>query len=179
VNVGKTRIEGVEISLAGQAAIAGGPAIHFMAGYTYLNPRQIEYDSAYVRKIGYANYLGSDSSNLLKYRYRHMVKGDLEISYRRFSAGTSLRFTSRMENIDKIFLGGLLDIAFPPGLGIADYRKYHDQGDLVADARVSCDLTQHFKVAFIVKNLANHIFMQRPADMQPPRSFVLQAGLKF
>ena len=110
-----------------------------------------------------------------------MVKGDVELGFKKWSLGGSVRYNSRMQNIDKIFSirNGLLDFAFPPGLGIADYRKYHDKGDLITDARLSFSASKKIEVQFIVKNLFNHIYMQRPADMQPPRTFVFQVGLRF
>ena len=107
-----------------------------------------------------------------------MFKGDLEIGFKRFGLGGSIRYNSQMKNIDKIFIGGLLDFAFPPGLGIGDYRKYHHSGDWIADARIEYTPTKDLQLLFIVKNVMNHIYMQRPADMQPPRTFVLQIGLK-
>jgi hypothetical protein len=108
-----------------------------------------------------------------------MLKGDVDAAYRSFSFGLSIRYASRMQNIDKIFLGGLLDLAFPPGLGIGDYLDYHKEGDWIIDTRVSCDIHKNLRIFFIVKNVFNHIYMQRPADMQPPRIFVVQAGFHF
>ncbi len=179
VNVGKTRIKGIEFSITGEGPLLGEIRIATQAGYTYLDPRQITYDSLYITKIGKGNVKGSDSTDFLKYRSRHMIKGDLEVSRKKAAIGFSLRYTSRMENIDKIFNEGLLDAAFPPGLGIGDYRKYHKGGDLVVDCRVSYDVVKSIRLSFLVKNIFNHIYMQRPADMQPPRTFTLQVSAKF
>lgn len=176
LNVGNTRIDGIDVSLMLQGKIAGDLSATFIAGYTYLDPKQLSYDSAYAAKAGYG-LRGSDSTDFLKYRYRHMGKADLELDYRRFSLGGSVRYNSKMENIDYIFVLGLLDAAFRPGLGIQHYRTYHDRGDLVLDLRASCQLSKILKASFVVKNVSNHIYMQRPADMQPPRTFVLQMGL--
>nr|MBP6334551.1 TonB-dependent receptor [Bacteroidia bacterium] len=130
-------------------------------------------------KVGESNYMGSDSSDYLKYRYTHTVKADIEFEWRKFSAGLSMRYHSRMVNIDKIFVNGTLDFAFPPGLGIAHYRDSRTGGDAVFDLRTSAQLTKTLRVSFIVKNLFNYIYMERPADMQAPRVYVLQAGLTF
>ncbi len=181
VNVGKTRIRGIDFSMVGEGNLGREFHLTAMISYTLLDPRQLTYDSAYIKKIGVFNYLGSDSSDFLKYRYRHMVKGDVELGWKKWSLGGSVRYNSRMQNIDKIFTirNGLLDFAFPPGLGIADYLKYRGKGDLIIDSRVSYKASKYFEVQFIVKNLLNYIYMQRPADMQPPRTFVLQTGLRF
>jgi outer membrane receptor for monomeric catechols len=64
-------------------------------------------------------------------------------------------------------------------LGIGDYRTNHPGGDWVVDSRLAFQVTSKLEIQAIVKNLLNHIYMQRPADMQPPRTFVLQASMKF
>jgi iron complex outermembrane receptor protein len=179
VNIGKTRIRGVEITLAAEGKFGSEFSIAIQAGYTYLDPRQLTYDSAYALKIGPSNVQGTDSTDFLKYRYRHMVKGNVEITRKKISLGIDVRFTSRMENIDKIFTSQFLDNSFQPGLGIGDYLKYQRAGDLVTDIRIRYQFNRVFGISFIVKNALNHIYMQRPADMQPPRSFALQASLKF
>ncbi len=181
VNVGDTRIKGFEITMMAETKISSAWTLTLQAGYTYLNPRQLTFDSAYVAKIGEANIYGSDSTTFLKYRSRHMIKGDLALKSRKIELGFSIRYTSRMENIDRIFTvqPNLLDFLFPPGLGIADYRNYHKDGDIIVDGRVSYNFTGGIQLSFIIKNLGNHIYMQRPGDMQPPRVFALQGVVKF
>jgi iron complex outermembrane receptor protein len=180
LNVGKTRIRGVEVTVMGQGNV-GELKINFQLGYTYLDPKQLTYDSAYSVKIGLSNVKGSDSSDFLKYRYRDMFKGDLEFNFRKISLGLSVRYNSRMKNIDNLFVNGIIDgiPGFEPGLGIADYRKYRTKGDVVFDLRTSYLLIKNLQIAIIAKNILNYIYMQRPADMQPPRSVALQASLKF
>jgi outer membrane receptor protein involved in Fe transport len=179
VNVGDTRIKGFELGFALKTKITQNADLIIQGGYTYLDPRQLTYDSAYVAEIGPGNVMGSDSTDFLKYRYRHMLRGDIELDWKKISIGTSVRYNSRMENIDKIFTGGWLDFLFYPGLGIDDYRKYFTNGDIVFDFRSSYEFNKNFQLSFIVKNVFNYIYMQRPADMQPPRTFVLQASFKF
>jgi outer membrane receptor for ferric coprogen and ferric-rhodotorulic acid len=76
-----------------------------------------------------------------------------------------------MVNIDKFFVDN--DFITP---GVRNYRDHRQQGDLVCDMRVSYRLANHLKAAFLCKNVFNYIFMQRPADMQPPRTYVLQVN---
>ena len=180
LNIGDTRIDGLEASLFLSGQLGKDWRVNFMASYTFLDPRQLTYDSAYVLKVGgMSTAMGSDSTDFLKYRSEHMLKGDLAIEWKKFELGMSLRYASRMENIDKIFVSGLLDLAFPPGLGIDHYRKYHRHGDAVYDLRSSWTISEHVKLSFIVKNLTNYVYMQRPADMQPPRQFVGQVNFTF
>jgi iron complex outermembrane receptor protein len=175
INVGDTRIRGLELTTGLSGSISKDFSITLQGGYTYLDPRQLTYDSMYVQKVGSENVMGSDSTDFLKYRYQHMVRGDLEFVYRKISFGTSLRYTSFMENIDRIFTSGLLDALFPPGLGIQDYRNYHRNGDMIIDMRAGFEHSKNFRFSIIVKNVFNHIYMQRPGDMQPPRAFMVQA----
>ena len=93
-------------------------------------------------------------------------------------AGASARYTSFMINIDKIFSSSIFEIAFP-GFGVDYYRQHHHRGDMVFDFRTSYELTPEVKAYFIVKNIFNNIYMQRPADMQAPRQFVLQFSVEF
>lgn len=179
VNVGDTKIRGLEFTTGMEFNTGKEAAFVFQAGYTFLDPRQLTYDSTYVSMIGDFNVLGSDSTNFLKYRYEHLVRADLDFTFRAFSAGMSARYNSRMINIDKIFTNGILDGFFSPGLGIGDYRKYHRGGDLVLDMRVGYQVTKNVELSLSVKNILNHIYMQRPADMQPPRTFTFIAGVKF
>ncbi len=178
-NTGDTRIKGIDLSLAGTGSI--GPFIlTVLAGYTYMDPEQTRFDSLYVKKaltFTGPTYLGSDSSNFLKYRFNHLVKADIEIVYKKYSIGIGMRYNSFMKNIDKIFVDPYLGPQIAPG--IAHYRDNHKNGDLVFDARTSIQFNRNIKLALICKNVFNYIFMQRPADMQPPRTFVVQLGFVY
>ena len=179
LNIGDTRIRGLEGSFMAQGNLFNEIKTTISGGYTYIDPRQLSYDSTYISKIGVRNYMGSDSSNILKYRYRHLLKADIELQWRRLSVGLSMRYHSRMENVDKIFINGLLDYAFAPGLGIGHYREHSGNGDAIFDLRTAVRITKGLSFSFLIKNLFNHIYMERPADMQPPRIFVIQGSLAF
>jgi outer membrane receptor protein involved in Fe transport len=109
--------------------------------------------------------------NVLKYRYRHTFKGDLEVNPGHFMLGISTRYTSFMENIDKLFESLI------PGVG--EYREKHDYGDWVFDLRTGYRFNDLFRFSIIVKNLFNHEYTGRPADMQPPRNVTLQFSFTF
>ena len=163
-NIGNTRISGIDISLMGQGKI--GPInVSTLLGYTYINPIQTDFDEA----VDTAK--GTTTKNILKYRYQHTAKGDIELGYKRFSFGVSCRYNSYMENIDRFFTE-----AIP---GIAEYRERNKNGDVVFDSRLSYQASKTIKVAFIVNNVFNREYITRPADVQAPRSFALQVGAKF
>ncbi len=158
-NIGNTKITGCEISISGDGNIG---SIHqlFLAGFTYINPIQKDFNDSIDTLKNTANY------NVLKYRYRRMWKFDSETSYKRFSIGLSARYYSFMENIDKVFEG-----VIP---GVKTYRASHRNGDWVFDANLTFKARKNMRLGFVVKNAFNHEYMTRPADIQPPRSFVVQ-----
>jgi len=173
INIGNTEIKGIEFSATGSGRIAKNLQLDVLAGYTYIDPRQISYSDAYIEKAVPDYVMGSDSSNFLKYRYQHLVRLDAEFTFQKAAFGSSLRYNSFMVNVDKFFVDEVGDQLTP---GVGNYREHRRQGDLVCDMRISYLLAGHLKAAFICKNVFNYIFMQRPADMQPPRTFVLQVN---
>jgi iron complex outermembrane receptor protein len=179
MNVGDTRIRGIDLSLMIQGKLLKELGTVISAGYSYIDPQQLSFDSLYITKVGTANFMGSDSSDFLKYRYKHTLKADIEFEFRKIALGMSMRYHSRMVNIDKIFVSGILDLAFGQSLGIAHYREHRTKGDAVFDLRTKYRINSSLNLSFVVKNLFNHIYMERPADMQAPRTYVIQAGLSF
>lgn len=164
LNIGNTRIRGIDIGLTGEGNLFGLP-ISAMGGYTYIDPIQLDFNEKKDTARNSANY------NVLKYRFRHMAKADLQVTlFKNLDLGMSMRYYSFMESIDKIF-----ELRIP---GVMHYRDNHHYGDWLFDARVGYNFSNQLKLAFIIKNLFNHEYMGRPADMQPPRSFTFQLSLK-
>ena len=178
VNIGNTRIRGVELSMAGEGKLSEKTSLRILGGYTYLDPRLVSFDSTWLAKTDTANVLGSAKSDFLKYRYQHTAKLDVELNRPKWMVGASIRYTSFMENIDNIFVSPLFEIAFP-GFGVGYYREHHHKGDAIVDFRSAWKFKQGMELSFVVKNVFNYIYMQRPADMQPPRQFVLTARVEF
>jgi iron complex outermembrane receptor protein len=118
----------------------------------------------------------SDSTNVLKYRYKHLLKFDAQLSYQKWQLGYSLRYNSFMENIDAAFVQLPLS-AFVKGVN--DARVANPNGNYVMDARLAYQINSRMKVALIVSNLFNVEFMTRPADLRPPRLSVIQFNYGF
>ena len=180
VNVGTTRITGAELSLSGQGKINSNLTINLIAGYTYMNPISLELDYVYgedyyEKPLTYRSS-GSDST-MLKYRYEHIAKTDIEIVYNDISIGGSMRYNSFMKNIDKIFTSPYLP-ALTGISGINQARDKFKDGDLIIDIRAGYQMTKTARLGFIVNNLLNREYMSRPANMMPPRTFAMQLALK-
>jgi len=180
INVGATQITGAELSLSGQGKITSDLTINLIAGYTYMNPISLELDYVYgedyyEKPLTYRSS-GSDST-MLKYRYEHIAKADVEIVYKDISIGGSMRYNSFMKNIDKIFTNPYLP-ALTGISGINEAREKFNNGDLIIDLRAGYQMTKTARLGFIVNNLLNREYMSRPANMMPPRTFAMQLAIK-
>lgn len=171
-NIGATRINGLDAVVAGEGKLSD-LNIRLLAGYTFTQPVSLNPDYVYaVDSIGTRNSFrstGQDSSNIfLKYRYRHLIKFDAEFEYHKFIWGYSLRYNSYMTNVDLAFLQPVF-IA-----GIDRARAMNPNGDWISDVRIGYKASQKLKFQFLINNLTNHEQMTRPADLRPPRMFMLQ-----
>jgi iron complex outermembrane receptor protein len=83
-----------------------------------------------------------------------------------------MRYNSYMSNIDAPFEDGFLGQDFL--VGLKDYRERNQHGSLVFDARVGYKFADHYRIGFMVNNLFNAEYVSRPADIQAPRTFLLQ-----
>jgi iron complex outermembrane receptor protein len=178
INVGNTRINGIDLSVMGQGKMLGTTS-KFILGYTYMNPTLLNPDSAIISNI-------SGSTRTLKYRYRHSVKFDIENSYRRMTLGTTILYNSFMQNIDEVFTNSkpeenVFGVIFELGTGlpstIREFRKKYNKGTLIWDMRLAYQLTKDVKTSFIVKNMLNTVYAERPAIISPPRTYTLQLAV--
>ena len=169
-NAEAARITGIDFSFNSFGSI-GDVEIVSLIGYTYMNPISLNTDSLY-------RLTWSDTTeNILKYRYRHLVKVDVEVSYKKFSSGISLRYGGFMKNIDRVFEESIGGTYILPGL--KEYRQIYNRGNLVIDYRIGYKLNDNYRLGFMVNNLLNSEYTSRPGDIQPPRNFSLQVQMKF
>jgi outer membrane receptor protein involved in Fe transport len=172
-NAEKARITGVELSFNSAGKIKEVEVIS-LVGYTYMNPISLNTSKDYVLMFS------DTTSNMLKYRFRHLAKADVEVNYKKYSAGISCRYNSFMRNIDRVFIEDLNptneELYVLPGL--REYREKYDQGSLVFDARFGYNVKDYLRLGFIVNNILNAEYVSRPADIQAPRTFMLQLQYK-
>ena len=186
VNVGKTQISGLEISFSGNAKLNQITELNFMGGYTYINPISLEINKEYAEDI-YENPItystSSSDATILKYRYKHVTKFDIELKKEKVSLGISMRYNDFMSNIDKIFTEELINEGIP-GLvealipGINESREKYKNGDLIFDFRIAYLLNNNTRLSFISNNALNREYVSRPADLMAPRTFALQLNVK-
>lgn len=183
-NAEKARITGFEFSFNSTGKI-GKVQLNSLIGYTYMNPITLNTDKDYVKAFSsYSDTIINGDTiisydNTLKYRFNHLIKADIEATYKGISLGFSARYNSNMTNIDQVFQENILNTGTYILPGLANYRKEFDNGALVFDARIGYNFLDHYRVGVIVNNLLNAEYTTRPGDIQPPRSFIVQIQAKF
>jgi outer membrane receptor for ferrienterochelin and colicins len=182
INVGPTNISGVELTLTGAGRL-GVFDVRFLGGYNYslpvaLDPERVVATDFRGNPFTYLNSSSDPTNNILKYRYQHLAKADVQIDYKRWMGGFSLRYNSFMQNIDEIFEGPLIDVLLP-GVGIRESREETLSGDWVFDLRAGYRLTDALQASLIVNNLTNRVYFPRPAMIAPPRMLMVQVHYGF
>jgi iron complex outermembrane receptor protein len=164
-NAERARITGLELSFNSAGKIKNVD-ITSLIGYTYLNPISLNTNPTYLATFS------DTSSRMLKYRFRHMFKADVQVSYKKFSIGISCRYNSYMKNIDRIFeesIGGIEILT-----GLKEYREKYNKGALVFDSRIMFEAYENLKINLVTNNILNAEYVSRPGDIQAPRNFVIQ-----
>jgi iron complex outermembrane receptor protein len=180
LNTGPTRVKGFEISLPGEGKISKNLKVNILGGYTFVMPQALEPNEVFAVDstkfpMSYASSSTDTTNYILKYRFQHIAKIDLQLTYKAFFIGGDFRYYSFVQNIDKIFY------LFEPVLhsGIEKYRNENDNGTIVVDARIGMDITKKFKVSFIVNNAFNKNYSLRPLKIESPRTFAIRLSLNF
>ncbi len=181
-NAEKAKITGIDISFNSTGSI-GKVEIISLIGYTYMNPISLNKNSEYAKSFS------DTTSNMLKYRFKHLAKADVEANYKRFSFGFSMRYNSFMKNIDRVFLIPVEEYQsgnpVPPGVGtyilpgLQKYRDKYNKGNLVFDVRLGYKINDKLRLGLIANNVFNAEYTSRPGDIQPPRNFMAQLQMKF
>jgi len=173
-NAEAARITGIDFSFNSFGSIGDVEIVSIM-GYTYMNPISLNNDPAYRETWS------DTTSNILKYRFKHLIKADVEVNYKKYSAGISVRYGGFMRNIDKVFEDAIITDTGPLYIlpGLKDYRQNNNNGSFVIDMRLGYKLNDNYRLGFMVNNLLNSEYTSRPGDIQPPRNFSVQVQMKF
>ena len=174
-NAEKARITGIDISFNSSGKL-GGVELISLLGYTYMNPISLNKDPLYA-----ANF-SDPNTNMLKYRFKHLAKADIEANYKQLSFGASCRYSSFMSNIDRTFEDDLdpsltSEVYILPGL--TAYRQKYNKGNLVFDCRLGYKINENYRIGIIANNILNAEYTTRPGDIQPPRNYMVQLQMKF
>lgn len=194
VNTGNSRVRGIDASIAASTPETNKKfGVTALIGYTYLEPVSLTPDSVYAvtpsiqpgapgTPLSYKNSSMDTTDNILKYRFRHMFKGDIEFKIFKFGVGCSYRYYTQMQNIDKTFkdIEQLTYDAAPyfAPIKATNYWKGHPYIQ-VWDARLSYTLGVKHKLSVVCNNLFNVAYALRPMKIEAPRTTSLQYVLTF
>ena len=184
LNTGRSRVVGIDLSLAGKSNINKNLELSFLTGYNYIVPKTLNPDYVYAiddinRKYSYNTTSMDSASQILKYRFLHNVKFDAELTYKsKFSVGLSMKYFSKIVNMDAIIKDFEETTAASGGdkqnIRYMDYFNAHRFGNIIFDARVSYSVNEHHKIALVGSNILNRSYSLRPLKIEPPRSIMLQ-----
>jgi iron complex outermembrane receptor protein len=184
LNTGRSRVVGIDLSLAGKSNINKNLELSFLTGYNYIVPKTLNPDYVYAiddinRKYSYNTTSLDSASQILKYRFLHNVKFDAELTYKsKFSVGLSMKYFSKIVNMDAIIKDFEETTAASGGdkqnIRYMDYFNAHRFGNIIFDARVSYSVNEHHKLALVGSNILNRSYSLRPLKIEPPRSIMLQ-----
>ncbi|WP_343747309.1 TonB-dependent receptor [Fluviicola sp.] len=187
LNTGRSRVQGIDASLAGTINAGKKGELSFLCGYTYIVPKTLTPDYRYAQDslntVYTYNATSLDSaSRILKYRFLHNLKIDMEYTLaKKLSIGFSAKYYSKIVNMDRVIkdfeeLTQALD--FMQNLRYMDYFNSHRHGNWIFDARISYLLNDKHRFALIGSNILNKAYSLRPLKVEPPRTVMLQYTLK-
>ena len=188
LNVENARVAGYEVSILGKGNI-GPVGIQLLAGYTYNFPGKSNSQDTtgnfktgkYIKDLFEYNVKKVDSANqnlILANRVRHLVRADIELSYKGAYIGATVSYVSYPEVFSTLFnvAANMIDG------GKNTFTKYgsqHKNGDVTADMRIGYKINDRVSFGFIAKNLANRLYTLRPGRPEPLRNFTLQFRYTF
>jgi iron complex outermembrane receptor protein len=173
VNITNARIAGGEVTLNAEGTM-GRWKLFIASGYTYACP--VDADShpelaSFSETVKYAvesfastqAYAGSP---LLKYRYRHMGKCNVDVEHAAgITFGAGIRAYSFMERVDTVFS------VFIPGLD--HFRQTNRGTSAVVDLRIGVLARKKHRFVLHCTNLFNRFVALRPAKPEAPRGIGL------
>ena len=189
VNTGKSQVTGIDMSLKGQAKFHKNWHINIMLAYTYIKPISLDpnyvfthdYNPSGNSAFSYNSTSVDPSKKILKYRFLSTGKMDIELGFKNLTYGISMRYYSRIVNLDKSVFdfeqattnsGGYLQ----PVL-YKDYYYNHNNGNAIVDMRISYVLNKIHRFALLSENIFNRRYSLRPLKAEPMRNIQIQYTL--
>jgi outer membrane receptor protein involved in Fe transport len=175
-NIGRARILGTEITFGGEAKIGKDWSLQFLTGYTFIDPRALNWDDSLViynregiqllnqgnsanaynqanRPDTTSNQLtygltSESSTNLLKYRSRHTFKFDLTVRYKGLEWNSNLQYSSFQENVDYAFTSFLFSTFADGGGTFSGLKQYRADKRNTPIGRGRGDIVWNMHVAY-------------------------------
>jgi outer membrane receptor protein involved in Fe transport len=158
-NIEHSRVYGGEFEFAFTRA-TGRFENSLTGGYVFMYP------------VEFSPQTGRNMEVYLKYRRKHSFKVNLGSEYNKFSGGFNVNVSSRILNIDNMFLHEFTRESILPGF--YDYWIRSAGGHAVIDPYIGYAINERFKISLAVKNVFNTEYMGRPGDIMPHRNFSIR-----
>lgn len=152
-NVGNTILWGLDNSVGLQWDI-GALKIQAMVAYTFVDPKYADYTEEIKNSA-------TSDDNILKYRYRHSLKSQLNIELWGVSFWVNQRYNSHMVSIDRNFEQYIS--------GIADFRNNFNSGYNILNMQLAYKY-KYMRFSLNMDNVANTLYTERPALLEAPRN---------
>ncbi len=191
VNTGKSRVIGFDMSVTGKAQLGKKTVLKTMIGYNYIMPKTLEPDYIFAEdyslgsnnEFSYLTTSVDPSKEILKYRFLHTIKADIEFDVGNFSTGVSFKYFSKIENLDKA-IEDLEDFTKQTGgtiqpIEYMDYYYNYNNGSVIFDFRISQLFKEKHKISLIIDNILNRWYSLRPLKAEEMRKVILQYALTF
>lgn len=188
LNTGKSRVLGIDVSFAGKAQLGKKAEMTYLLGYNYIVPQTLSPDYVYAvdslltqKEYSYNSTSLDPSGKILKYRFLHNVKADIEVTlFKRLAIGGSAKYFSKIVNMDGVIeeFENATKGPFVQSIRYMDYFKEHQHGVWIFDARISYNINEKHKLAVISANLLNKSYSLRPLKIEQPRTIMLQYTFK-
>lgn len=184
VNVDEALIAGYEIAWQGQGRL-GEFVFTPQIGYTFTLPvdrRKFtdsgdDFGEVFLRS--FRTRIDSTAEDYLLFmRSRHLLNGDLQVDFRRWSIGGSVYYGSFPEAFQPEF-EDIVNLLSQDGQSLREYGLDRLNGDWVWDARLAFEITDQVRINFIVRNLTNRLYGMRPSRPEPIRNFTVQMNYWF
>ena len=190
VNVGKTRISGLEFTFNGEGSISEHWDVGILSGVNLSNPTSLYPDSVFALSSSGVEYTFNNTSSdtsghFLKYRSRKSARLDIELSYKKkIMIGLSYQYNSKMNNIDWVFISQVFNTidgnaAIGYDLGINNSMEKLNRGYHLMDFRIRIKLLKSTTLALMAENIFNTEYLVRPANFGSPRTFMAQIKVDF
>lgn len=188
LNTGRSRVQGIDLSFAGEYKVKEVHVFKFLIGYNYIVPKTLNPDYVYAtddfnRKFSYNSTSLDSNSRILKYRFLHNVKADVEWNYNeKLSVGISMKYFSKIVNMDRIikeFEDFTANAPYIQDIRYMDYFNSHRHGTVVFDARISYPITKTQRLSIIGTNILNKTYSLRPLKIEQPLTIMVQYSFRF
>lgn len=186
VNTGDSRVTGIDLSIQGIAKFNDHQKLTYLFGYTYIMPLSLDPDYVYStdlfgNELSYNSTSMNPESQILKYRFLHNIKVDVEYIHKKIACGLTFKYFSKLENLDKAigeFESYTLSTGTMQPIMYMNYFDNNNSGHPIVDARMSYAFSKQHKIALISSNLLNRVYSLRPLRAEAPRTIMVQYSYK-